>query len=151
MLGGAGLTPLSPKKVLTTLNAGPADPCKGRYGLHLLTMQITTPPSSAAVQPHGDFKVAASLAALLQRVDANPQAIGAAQYQQLVLQLGQLLDQQPPGAPLQQLLSRFPAAALVYDNHHYAAAGLCRSPLEVSLRSEQAARAAITKARALPS
>ncbi len=114
-------------------------------------MQIITTPLSAAAQPHGDFKAAVSLAALLQRVDANPQHIGAAQYQQLVLQLGHLLDQLPPGAPLQQLLGSFSAAALVYENHQYAAAGLCRSPLEQSLSSEQAARAAITKARALPS
>ena len=111
-------------------------------------MQITTAPLSAVTQPHGDFKAAVSLAALLQRVDANPHGIGAAQYQQLVLQLGQLLDQLPPGAPLQQLLSNFSAAALVYENHQYAAAGLCRSPLEQSMRSEQAAHAAIMKARA---
>ncbi len=114
-------------------------------------MQITTTPHTDSAQPPVDFKVAVSLASLLQRVDANPQGIGAAQYRHLVLQLGQLLDQLPPGPPLQQLLSRFSAAALVYENRQYAAAGLCRSPLEQSLRSEQAARAAITKARALPS
>lgn len=84
-------------------------------------------------------------------MDTNPQAIGAAQYRQLVLQLGQLLGQLAPGAALQQLLCRYAAAALVYENLQYAAAGLCRSTLEQSLRSEQAARAAITKARALPS
>lgn len=109
---------------------------------------FTAPETTPAVPTQGDFKAAVSLAGLLQRVDAQPQSIGAAQYQQLVLQLGQLLDGLPPGDPLQQLLGRFPAAALIYENRQYGHAGLCRSPLERSLASEQAARAAIDKARA---
>ncbi len=113
-------------------------------------MKITSAPEIHLVAPEaGDFKAAVSLAALLQRVDAQPQGIGAAQYRQLVLQLGQLLDDLPPGENLQHLLGSFPAAAMVYENRQYGHAGLCRSPLEDSLTSEQAARAAIDKARAL--
>lgn len=110
---------------------------------------IAAPETTPAAPAQGDYKAAVSLAALLQRVDAQPQGIGAAQYRQLVLQLGQLLDDLPPGDTLQLLLGRFPAAALVYENRQYGHAGLCRSPLERSLASEQAARAAIDKARAL--
>ncbi len=113
-------------------------------------MQITTAlPSTPAAPTQGDFKAAISLASLLQRVDAQPQGIGALQYRQLVLQLGQLLDGLPPGDMLQQLLGTFPAASMVYENRQYGHAGLCRSPLEKSLASEQSARAAIDKARAL--
>jgi hypothetical protein len=110
---------------------------------------FTAPETTPAAPAQGDFKAAVSLAGLLQRVDAQPQRIGAAQYQQLVLQLGQLLDELPPGDQLQLLLGSFPAAALIYENHQYGHAGLCRSPLDRSLASEQAARAAIDKARAL--
>lgn len=105
-------------------------------------------PTIPTTPPHGDFKATVSLAALLQRVDGNPNGIGAEQYQQLVLQLARLLNQLPPGEPLQQLLGNFPAAAMVYENSQYGHAGLCRSPLEQSLGSEQLARAAIAKARA---
>ena len=108
---------------------------------------ITAPLSHPAAPAQGDLKAAVSLAALLQRVDAQPQGIGAAQYRQLVLQLGQLLDGLPASDGLQQLLGAFPAAAMVYENRQYAHAGLCRSPLEASLNSEQSARAAIQKAR----
>lgn len=110
---------------------------------------ITAPETTPAAPALGDFKAAVSLAALLQRVDGQPQGIGAAQYRQLVLQLGQLLDDLPPGDNLQHLLGSFPAAAVVYENRQYGHAGLCRSPLEDSLTSEQAARAAIDKARKL--
>ncbi len=111
-------------------------------------MQITNAPlSSPGTVARGDFKAALSVAALLQRVDGQPQTIGAAQYRQLVLQLGDLLDALPPGGRLQQLLAHFPAAALVYENRQYAVAGLCRSPLEQSTRSEQWARAVLAKAR----
>ena len=109
---------------------------------------IHAPLSNAAAPAQGDFKAAVSLAGLLQRVDAHPQGIGAGQYQHLVLQLGKLLDGLPPSDGLQQLLSTFPAAALVYENRQYGHAGLCRSPLEQSLSSEQRAHAAIEKARA---
>ena len=111
-------------------------------------MQISTAlPTTPASPQRGDFKAAVSLAALLQRVDGNPRGIGAEQYQQLVLQLARLLNQLPPGETLQQLLGSFPAAAMVYENSQYGHAGLCRSPLEQSLSSEQRARAAIDKAR----
>ncbi len=107
------------------------------------------PLTSPATGSQGDLKATISLAALLQRVDGQPQGIGAAQYQQLVLQLGQLLDSLQPGDVLQQLLAQFPAAAVVYENRNYGHAGLCRSPLEQSLRSEQAARALLDKVRGL--
>lgn len=109
------------------------------------TSTITLPAPGTTV--HGDFKAAVSLAALLQRVDGQPQGIGPAQYRQLVLQLAQLLASLPAGEGLQQLLRSFPAAAVVYENQQYRHAGLCRAPLEQSLASEQQALAVIAKAR----
>ena len=103
---------------------------------------------SQAAPITGAFRTAITLAELLQRVESAAVAIGATQYRQLVLHLGQLLDDLPPGPGLQQLLQSFPAAAMVYENRHYGQAGLCRAPLEQSLNSELAARQLIDKARA---
>ena len=109
-------------------------------------MAHTQHPEPAAVT--GAFKTAITLAELLQRVDAAPHSIGAAQYRALVLHLDQLLDSLAPSADLQRLLDTFPAAAQVYENRHYGHAGLCRAPLSLSLNTELAARALIEKVRA---
>jgi len=96
----------------------------------------------------GDFRTAITLAELLQRVESAAARVGAGQYRQLVLHLGQLLDALPPGEQLQQLLATFPAAATVYENLHYGHAGLCRAPLEQSLNSELVARQLIERVQA---
>lgn len=93
------------------------------------------------------LRTAVTLAELLQRIEASNQAIGAAQYRQLVRHLGELLDALAPGDALETLLATFPAAAAVYENRHYDVAGLCRTPLEASLNSELQARQVIAKAR----
>lgn len=103
---------------------------------------------SEAAPSTGDFRTAVALAALLQRVDSQPARIGAQQYRSLVQQLARQLDQLPPGDALQRLLASFPAAATLYENQHYAHAGLCRAPLEQSLDSELAARRLIEKLQA---
>ena len=94
-----------------------------------------------------DLKIALTLAELLQRIDASQQTIGPAQYRHLVGHLARLLDQLPHDDHLETLLKAFPAAAALYENQRYVWAGLCRSPLEASLNSEQAARRVIDKAR----
>ena len=109
-------------------------------------MATTNHPEAAPFT--GDFRTAITLAELLQRVDAAAARIGAGQYRQLVLHLGQLLDSLPPGAQLQKLLATFPAAATVYENLHYSHAGLCRATLDQSLNSELAARQLIEKVQA---
>ena len=62
----------------------------------------------------------------------------------------QLLDGLTLEGGLDALLTTFPAAAALYENARYDHAGLCRSPLDVSLASELQACAAIIKARAAP-
>ena len=110
---------------------------------------MRTDPSPQAIPLTARLKTAATLAELLQRVEASLQPIGADQYRRLALHLTQLLDGLGPDARLEALLSAFPAAAVLYENARYGQAGLCRSPLELSLRSELAARSVIDKARAL--
>lgn len=88
----------------------------------------------------------AAMASLLERLERQPRSASAAQYQGVIEQLKQLLGQAQPGAELQALLSVAPATAEIYENLHYAEAGLCRSPLEASLNAELAASAALARA-----
>ena len=50
----------------------------------------------------------------------------------------------------QPLLAQSPAAATVYENLHYAEAGLCHAPLDQAVAAEVAAREAIEAARRKP-
>ena len=102
----------------------------------------------ASPSPQALIKTTVTLAELLQRVDASTQPIGADQYRRLVQHLGRLLDALAGQPALARLLDAFPAAAAVYENQHYAQAGLCRSPLQASLDTELQARAVIRRAGA---
>ena len=89
----------------------------------------------------------ASLAGLLERLEAAPTSVGAEQYRRLVHQVQSLLVEAPLDQHLQRLLNAAPHTAELYENLRYELAGLCRSPLEQSLGAELAARAAIAHAR----
>ncbi len=87
-----------------------------------------------------------ALAQLLERVEARPTSITAAQYRTLVQRLGIALAQEMPAEALQAVLGSHPAAAEVYENLHYAQSGLSRSPLERSVESEKLARQVLERA-----
>jgi len=87
-----------------------------------------------------------ALARLLERVERQPAAVTPEQYRRLVLQLGEAMAQEMPVETLQAVLGSHPAAAEVYENQHYAQAGLSRSSLERSVQTEQLARQAIERA-----
>lgn len=94
-------------------------------------------------------RTAAVLAQLLERLDASREPVDAHQYRTVAARLAQMLadaeiDWQP-------LLAQSPAAAALYENLRYAEAGLCRSPLDLAMRAELAARDAIEAARRKPS
>jgi hypothetical protein len=52
-----------------------------------------------------------------------------------------------PDDQLRQLLAASPAAAEIYENLHYAHAGLCLRPMDVAVRAEKAATELISRAR----
>ncbi len=86
----------------------------------------------------------AILAQLLERLDASRVSVDAHQYRTVVERLTQALaDSEVDWAPL---LAQSPAATEIYENLHYADAGLCRSPLEGATAAEMAAREAIQHA-----
>lgn len=93
-------------------------------------------------------RTAAVLAQLLERLDASPVPVDAHQYLTVAARLAGLLAE--PDVDWAPLLEQSPAAARLYENLHYAEAGLCRSPLDRAMAAELAARAAIDAARTRP-
>lgn len=104
-------------------------------------MNTTQKPSLNA-----DLSVIQILAGLLDRLDNSKVPVDAGQYRAVVQRLAEALDQVPPGLALDALLDAHPAAAALYENMQYAHAGLCRSPLSISLLTERSAKEAIERA-----
>ena len=94
------------------------------------------------------IRTAAIVAQLLERLETSRTPVDPRQYQSVAERLRTLLaDAQIDWQPL---LEQSPAAAALYENLHYADAGLCRSPLDAAMRAELDARAAIEAARRKP-
>ena len=85
---------------------------------------------------------------LLERVDANPSLIGAAQYQNLSRLVQSLLSDELPVDVLRTVLRNSPAAAVLYENLHYDRSGLSQSQLDRAVSSELLADTVIQRARA---
>lgn len=91
------------------------------------------------------WRVAVTLAQLLQRLETSAERSSADQYRAVVRHLADELSRAEPGPELDALLNSFPAAAELYENQQYAQAGLCRQPLELSLDTELQARQALAR------
>lgn len=89
---------------------------------------------------------AAVLAGLLERLESRGPG-DAAQYREVATKLAQELAEHPHDAALENLLNVSPATSALYENLHYAQAGLCRASLEASAASELEARSVIDRAR----
>lgn len=89
----------------------------------------------------------AAMALLLEKLEHQPREASPGQYRQVAMQVQQLLAEAVPGPALDQLLQAMPATAQLYENLHYAQAGLCRAPLQPALDAELAAAAALRRAR----
>ena len=105
-------------------------------------MEKTSQPTfPAALRP------LAAMAALLERLERTPREASAEQYREVAQSVATLLAEAEPGDVLSALLAMTPATAEIYENVQYAHAGLVRSPLDAALAAEQAAVAAIQRAR----
>lgn len=83
-------------------------------------------------------QTAVVVARLLERLDASREPVDAHQYRAVADRMADLLrDADIDWTPL---LEQSPAAATIYENLHYASAGLCRSPLEQATAAELATR-----------
>lgn len=87
------------------------------------------------------------LARMLERLDRSGEPVDPRQYRGVVEHLAEVLRTVPYDAALEAVLQASPSTAELYENLHYQHAGLCRSPLELGLGAEMAARAAIEQAR----
>lgn len=90
-------------------------------------------------------RTALVVAQLLERLDASRQPVDTQQYRSVAQRMVQFM--QDPAIDWEPLLERSAAAATLYENMHYANAGLCRSPLALAAEAELAARDAIEAAR----
>lgn len=88
------------------------------------------------------------LARVLQRLDRSAVPVDPEQYRAVVGHLAAELEVAPRDAGLEAVLENFPATAELYENLNYRHAGLCRSPLQLAVASEEVMRAALQKARA---
>jgi hypothetical protein len=91
-----------------------------------------------------------TLVQVLRKLEHSRVPVDPDQYRALVAQLGAELQNHPKDAGLEALLAAVPELAELYENLNYAHAGLCRSPLEASVRAEQMALEAIDAARRKP-
>ena len=113
-----------------------------------LAIEATDPHLRAMNTLQSPSRTAAVLAQLLERLDASRTSVDAHQYRTVVARLSDMLAD--PDVDWQPLLDESPVAAALYENLHYADAGLCRSPLEAATRAEVAARALIDAVRSKP-
>ncbi|MDO9359560.1 MAG: hypothetical protein Q7T70_11270 [Polaromonas sp.] len=100
--------------------------------------------------PSASLTVTHVLAELLERLEHSAEPVGPEQYLSVVNHLVDAFGDVAPGTELGALLDSHPAAAELYENINYQYAGLCRSPLEISLSAEQQARQAIEQAMRPP-
>ncbi len=99
------------------------------------------------MQSPARLAVAVLLSQLLERLDRSAEPVGAEQYLSVVRHLKEEFDELGTEKALSALLDAYPSAAELYENLNYQHAGLCRSPLDLSLDAEQRARRVIERAR----
>lgn len=85
------------------------------------------------------------LARLLQRLESSAEPVSPDQYRSVVERLSSALQGAPQGEGFDAVLDAYPAARELYENLNYQHAGLCRSPLEVSMRAELEARRVLAR------
>jgi hypothetical protein len=102
--------------------------------------------AASSTEPlHTRLETLIALARLLERVEASPVSVGAAQYRALVGRIQDALVEPLPSHPMQAILNAHPATAEIYENLHYDMSGLSRSPLERSVATEMLATQLIHK------
>lgn len=88
------------------------------------------------------------MAHLLERLEHSSVPVSADQYRRVAAYLANNLAAVEHDETVDRLLAVFPAMSELYENQFYKHAGLCRSPLDVSLAAEAEAKAALTRAAA---
>ena len=87
-----------------------------------------------------------TLVQVLRKLEHSRVPVDAEQYRTVVAHITAELQNHAQDAGLEALLAAAPELAELYENIQYAHAGLCRSPLDASVRAEEQARSAIAAA-----
>ena len=95
---------------------------------------------------HAPTQTAVVVARLLERLDASREPVDAHQYRTVATRLTELLLD--PDVDWEPLLAQSAAASALYENLHYAHAGLCRAPLAQAAAAEVAAQVAAAQGKA---
>lgn len=103
--------------------------------------------TSKTIEVPERLRVVTTLARLLQTLETSLERADPRQYQQVAQRLGQALAEAEGDEALPVVLDAFPAAAQVYENVHYAQAGLCRQRLSHAMSAELQARAVLQRLR----
>ncbi|CAN5272388.1 hypothetical protein BH11PSE10_BH11PSE10_18880 [soil metagenome] len=101
--------------------------------------------TTSSIQLPASLVPLVAMGTLLERLERQPRGAAPAQYRDVALKVQGLLGEAEPGPALEALLAALPATAELYENLHYAHAGLCRSPLEAALNAELEAKAAMPR------
>ena len=91
-----------------------------------------------------------TLVQVLRKLEHSRVPVDPEQYRSLVAHISTELQNHAKDAGLEALLAAAPELAELYENLNYEHAGLCRSPLDASVRAEQQARDAISAAMGKP-
>ncbi len=110
-------------------------------------MSSSTDASPRVVRLPATLNNLAHLATMLEKLERSPHAPDPGQYRHLVDRVSTELTRHAGHIALPQLLECFPATAELYENQRYDVAGLCLSPLDRSVQTEQAARDALAAMR----
>ena len=78
----------------------------------------------------------AALARLLERIEHSSRPRDAAAYRLLVQRIQALLAEDLPDEGRREVLKAFPATAELYENVHYAQAGLALAAIDLSVATE---------------
>lgn len=89
----------------------------------------------------------ALVAQLFERMDRGAGHVDPSQYRQVAGRLAYMLRALPADVSLDEVLDQLPATREMYENLHYAEAGLCRSPLEAAVDAEVRAHDLIERIR----
>jgi hypothetical protein len=109
----------------------------------------SNPLMSTSLRIPAHLTVAFTLSRLLQRLELSCDAVDAHQYRAVARRLAEELSVLPMDESLSVILKVHPSAGELYENLHYAQAGLCRAPLEVAVQTEQETRELLARLRRL--
>jgi len=99
--------------------------------------------SYVRLPPH--LTVVFTLSRLLQRMELSSEPVDPRQYRSVALRLAEELATVESDDSLAAILQAHPSAAELYENLHYAHAGLCRAPMDAAAEAELEARELFTR------